>query len=174
MLLSTEGNNAQCISAQTTAVVLTTAGTFHRFKPVKLRLKIDFVSYLARAEGLGKYDKYDKLLQSCYKSAANSHVQKYRKIFDSPNHTPSNQCPVGGTQNTWSKNIEKLVEIDWNTWNHITDINPYFPSGRIWHKLIQYMWGPRTNRDSCVAGKKNAWSPQRSPYCSASGAKQST
>ena len=27
------------------------------FKPVKLRLKIDLVSYPARAEGLGKYDK---------------------------------------------------------------------------------------------------------------------
>ncbi len=26
------------------------------FKPVKLRLKIDIVSYPARAEGLGKYD----------------------------------------------------------------------------------------------------------------------
>ena len=27
------------------------------FKPVKLRLKIDLVSYPARAEGLGKYEK---------------------------------------------------------------------------------------------------------------------
>ena len=27
------------------------------FKPVKLRLKIDLMSYPARAEGLGKYDK---------------------------------------------------------------------------------------------------------------------
>ena len=27
------------------------------FKPVKLRLKIDLVSYPTRAEGLGKYDK---------------------------------------------------------------------------------------------------------------------
>ena len=26
------------------------------FKPVKFRLKIDLVSYPARAEGLGKYD----------------------------------------------------------------------------------------------------------------------
>ncbi len=31
-------------------------------KPVKLRLKIDLVSYPARAEGLGKYDK--ELFQS--------------------------------------------------------------------------------------------------------------
>ena len=29
------------------------------FKPVKLRLKIDLVSYPARAEGLGKYDYYE-------------------------------------------------------------------------------------------------------------------
>ena len=27
-----------------------------QFKPVKLRLKIDFLSYPARVEGLGKYD----------------------------------------------------------------------------------------------------------------------
>ena len=29
---------------------------YSEFKPVKLRLKIDLVSYPARAEGLGKYD----------------------------------------------------------------------------------------------------------------------
>ena len=32
------------------------------FKPVKLRLKIDLVSYPAQAEGLGKYDIYDILI----------------------------------------------------------------------------------------------------------------
>ena len=31
------------------------------FKPVKLRLKIDLVSYSARAEVLGKYDKGDSI-----------------------------------------------------------------------------------------------------------------
>ena len=33
------------------------------FKPVKLRLKIDLVSYPARAEGLGKYDM---IIYICY------------------------------------------------------------------------------------------------------------
>ena len=32
-------------------------------KPVKLRIRIDLVSYLARAEGLGKYDKGVGLIQ---------------------------------------------------------------------------------------------------------------
>ena len=32
---------------------------YSEFKPVKLRLKLDLVSYPARAEGLGKYAIYE-------------------------------------------------------------------------------------------------------------------
>ena len=48
-------------------------------KPVKLRLKIDLVSYPARAERLGKYDKYDKLNLYEFVGAGNKFIMTPRK-----------------------------------------------------------------------------------------------
>ena len=38
-----------------------------------------------------------------------------------------------------------------------SDIYPYLPSARTRHEVI-LMWRPQTNRNSCAAGAKNAWS----------------
>ena len=51
------------------------------FKPVKLRLKIDLVSYRALAEGLGKYGKDIKYLPLEQKQYAVDYIGDYNKLF---------------------------------------------------------------------------------------------
>ena len=49
------------------------------FKPVKLRLKIDLVSYPARAEGMGKYDSNKKRKKAEIKEREKQKEENKRK-----------------------------------------------------------------------------------------------
>ena len=59
------------------------------FKPVKLRLKIDLVSYPARSEGLGKYDIVNTFPNVLELSKTQTAPRVTDFFFYGDNHRPS-------------------------------------------------------------------------------------